>query len=300
MADVKRLIIRLLPPILTDLLRAAKHRVGQPASLQHAISNAVSGGPPEWEAVGLDKWTASNGWLHPSIVQTQADKWRDFAASIKHPQAFGLNHEANPGAVVNITAHNLTMTFAYGVARAIATDGKVGPTSILDWGGGIGHYASLVGELFPETRFDYVIRELETLAEAGRPLLPEVKFVCDDDEALSRPFDLIFASSSLQYSHDVYTVLQKMIDTGSRWIMVCRMPFIDTVDDFVVIQRPYRYGYDTEYSGWFLNRFKFIEFMETRGYRLDREFLNDERPVVPNAPEQCVYRAYLFENGGAA
>jgi putative methyltransferase (TIGR04325 family) len=295
MANWKSLLVRLLPPIVTDMLRALKQRSGGSRSLGSALAGAATGGPPEWEAVGIDRWTVSNGWLHPSIVATQADKWKSFSQEIRAPMPFGRSHEANPGAAVNITAHNITMTFAYGVARAIAARGEAGaPVGILDWGGGIGHYASLVHELYPEVRFDYVIRELETLAEAGRPLLPDVRFVCDDQEALSRSYDLIFASSSLQYSRGVYDVLKMMARTGSRWIMVCRMPFVDAADDFVVIQRPYRYGYDTEYSGWFLNRFKFIEFMKAEGYSLEREFLNDERPYVPNAPEQCVYRAYLF------
>jgi len=36
-------------------------------------------------------------------------------------------------------------------------------------------------------------------------------------------------------------------------------------------------------------------FMQSRGYQLDREFLNDERPQVTNAPEQCSYRGFLFK-----
>jgi hypothetical protein len=39
--------------------------------------------------------------------------------------------------------------------------------------------------------------------------------------------------------------------------------------------------------------------MQKHGYRLDREFLNDERPAVANAPEQCSYRGFLFERSGA-
>lgn len=295
MANARQVIVRLLPPILTDLLRAAKHRAGQANSLKEALGNAVSGEKPEWEAVPADRWTASNGWLHPSIVATQIEKWREFSQSIRSPEPFGKSHEANPGAVVNVSAHNITMTFGYAVGRVIAEKQNGDPTRLLDWGGGIGHYASLAGELFPRAHFDYVIRELETLAEAGRPLLPQVSFLCDDDEALSRSYDLIFASSSLQYSRDIYGLLSKMAESGSRWIMVCRMPFIDHAHDFVVLQRPHRYGYNTEYTGWFLNRFKFIDFMKAKGYRLDREFLNDERPFVPNAPEQCTYRGYLFE-----
>lgn len=295
MANARRVIVRLLPPILTDLLRAAKNRIGQANSLKEALGNVALGEEPEWEAVSADRWTVSNGWLHPSIVATQIEKWREFSQSIQSPEPFGKSHEANPGAAINISAHNITMTFGYAVGRIITEKQNWEPVRLLDWGGGIGHYASLASELFPGVHFDYVIRELDTLANAGRSLLPQVSFLCDDDEALSQPYDLIFASSSLQYSRNIYDLLSKIAESGSRWIMVCRMPFVDHTDDFVVLQRPHRYGYDTEYTGWFLNRFKFIDFMKAKGYRLDREFLNDERPFVSNSPEQCSYRGYLFE-----
>jgi hypothetical protein len=35
--------------------------------------------------------------------------------------------------------------------------------------------------------------------------------------------------------------------------------------------------------------------MQQCGYKLDREFLNDERPMVAGAPEQCSYHGFLFE-----
>ena len=54
--------------------------------------------------------------------------------------------------------------------------------------------------------------------------------------------------------------------------MVTRSPFVEQHDDFVVVQRPYKYGYLTEYPAWFINRHRFITFIETRGLVREREF----------------------------
>jgi putative methyltransferase (TIGR04325 family) len=293
MAVLKRIAVQLLPPLITDLLRKI-FRSRADRSLMQGIKDAMRTAPPEWEAVPESNWIATDGWLHPSIVDTQAAKWEDFVKSIRRPNALGVAHEAKPGVPVNVSSHNIIMTFGYVLGRAIATC-RDQPVRILDWGGGIGHYALLARQLYPEANIEYTICELQPLVDAGRKLISDVAFTADGDEALKGSYDLFYASSSLQYVRDFYRLLQKITASGSRWVMVCRMPFVDVANDFVVVQRPQRYGYDTEYTGWFLNRNRFVSFMEKHGYSLDREFLNDERPVVANAPEQCSYRGFLFE-----
>jgi len=296
MAALKRIAVLLLPPLVTDLLRgivrSPSTRPG--GSLVEEIKGVMKPAPPEWEAVPEIDWIATDGWMHPSIVDTQIAKWAGFVKSIRRPNALGVAHEAKPGAPVDVSSHNIIMTFGYVLGRAIATR-RDQPVRVLDWGGGSGHYALLARQLYPEAMIHYTICELQPLADAGRKLVADVAFTADGDEALKGSYDLFYASSSLQYVRDFYGLLQKITANGSRWVMVCRMPFVDVANDFVVVQRPQRYGYDTEYTGWFLNRNRFVGFMEEHGYSLDREFLNDERPVVANAPEQCSYRGFLFE-----
>ena len=296
MAALRRIAVLLLPPLFTDLLRRiVRSPSTRPSgSLVEGIKGVVKPAPPEWEAVPESDWIAADGWLHPSIVDTQIAKWNGFVEQIRRPNALGVAHEAKPGVPVNVSSHNILMTFGYVLGRAIATR-RDQPVRVLDWGGGIGHYALLARQLYPEAAIRYTICELPPLADAGRKLASDVVFAADGDEALKGSYDLFYASSSLQYVRDFYGLLQKITANGSRWVMICRMPFVDVANDFVVVQRPQRYGYDTEYTGWFLNRNKFVSFMEKHGYRLDREFLNDERPVVANAPEQCSYRGFLFE-----
>jgi putative methyltransferase (TIGR04325 family) len=296
MTRFKRIAVQLLPPLLTDVLRNLRRRraTGQRGSAAEQFREAIRGAAPEWEAVPEVDWIVTDGWLHPSIVDTQVAKWENFSGSIARPKPLGMAHEALPGAPVNVSSHNIMMTFGYVLGRAVATASNR-PVRVLDWGGGIGHYALLARQLFPETPIDYTICELQPLVEAGRKLVADAAFTSDGAASLTASYDLVYASSSLQYVRDVYDLLAKIAKSGSRWIMICRMPFVDQADDFVVVQRPQRYGYDTEYTGWFLNRNKFVRFMQRCGYELDREFLNDERPTVTGAPEQCSYRGFLFE-----
>ena len=79
---------------------------------------------------------------------------------------------------------------------------------------------------------------------------------------------------------------------AGRYLYVARVPVALTAPSFVVIQRPYVHGYDTEYLGWVLNR---DELVEAAGLPLAREFLLDARFSAAGAPEDPVeHRSFLF------
>ncbi len=91
----------------------------------------------------------------------------------------------------------------------------------------------------------------------------------------------------------------RFVRQTDRYLYVTRQPFVETAGSFVVVQRPYRYGYMTEYPGWFLNRGEFLAETRALGLTLVREFLVAERPMVPGAPEQAEYRGFLFTTSNA-
>jgi putative methyltransferase (TIGR04325 family) len=165
---------------------------------------------------------------------------------------------------------------------------------MLDWGGGIGHYAIYARALLPEVALDYHCRDLPRFAAAAKDVLPEAAFHDADETALARTYDLVLASSSLHYSRDWRAALAKLAAVAAPYLYVTRQPFVETAASFVVVQRPYRYGYMTEYPGWFLNRAEFLGETRALGLQLLREFLIAERPVVRGAPEQADYRGFLF------
>jgi hypothetical protein len=67
----------------------------------------------------------------------------------------------------------------------------------------------------------------------------------------------------------------------------------------VVIQRPSRHGYVTEYVSWVLNRQEFLSHVEGLGMTLIREILVGDGPAVHGAPEPCEFNSFLFAHAAS-
>lgn len=303
-AAIRRVALLSLPPIVVGALRRLRslRRINVPhaeppqadASVTLQVDpGALPSAPPEWEMVADtdEVWAAHGGWVHASILRTQLGKWPDFLRSVEGSKALGQSHEAAAGTAPDYSTHNTIMSFGYALGRVADRREAV---SVLDWGGGLGHYYVYARALFPPLRLDYVIKDFAGFCEAGRKLLPDVNYVSDEAEALSCSYDFVFASSSLHYTRDHYGLLGRLCDSAAGWLMVTRTPTIENHDDFVVVQRPHMYGYMTEYPGWFINRQRLLDFVTARGFCLEREFLVAEEPYVPNAPEQARDSGFLF------
>jgi putative methyltransferase (TIGR04325 family) len=184
------------------------------------------------------------------------------------------------------------MTFGYVISRIAITQPKV---SILDWGGGVGLYFLFAKELFPALSIDYVVKDVTQLCAIGREIVPEITFFDDENAALSRTYDLVFASGSVQYTQDFYALATMLCAIARQSVMITRLPIVEESDDFVVLQRPYSSGYRTEIPGWFVNRKRFVHHIERQGFSLVREFMLEERPDVPNAPDHYRYAGFLFD-----
>ena len=102
------------------------------------------------------------------------------------------------------------------------------------------------------------------------------------------------ASGSLQYIHDWQKCFASLARAARRYVYVTRVPIVIENPSFVVVQRPYKRGYLTEYPGWFINRTELLSSASSLGLRLDREFLVGEGMRVAGAPEQAVTRGFLF------
>jgi putative methyltransferase (TIGR04325 family) len=256
-------------------------------------SETVQHWPVEWEIVPDTQavWSSGEGWGHESILQAQLDKWPDFLRSVEGPRALGQSHEAAAGAEADYRTHNTIMSFGYALSRA--AEGRQ-TLSVLDWGGGLGHYYVYARALCPALNLDYTVKDLPGFCEAGRKLLPSIDFEADDVKSLSRSYNFVFASGSLQYTRDYYGLLARLCDSAADWLMVTRVPTIENGDDLIVVQRPHMYGYMTEYAGWIVNRRRLLDFVLARGFSLEREFLVAEELSVPNATERSYCAGFLF------
>jgi putative methyltransferase (TIGR04325 family) len=187
--------------------------------------------------------------------------------------------------------HNTMMCYAYVAALAARNKQAL---SLLDWGGGLGLYYPLTKNVVPDVKIDYHCKELRLLCEKGRLLFPDAHFYDEDNECFARTYDLVLISASLQYAEDWKSAVSQLAGASRSYVYVTRLPIVHKAPSFVVVQRPYQYGYQTEYLGWFLNRQEFLDHMNSLNLELMREFLINERPAVPNAPEQAEYRGFLY------
>src|SRR5438093_2513597 len=140
---------------------------------------------PEWEYVPEGFAKPVTGWDVPAVEAAYRRRWPEFLAATRGVGTLGLAHEVPTGQPV-VTEdpgwHNAVLTFGYVLARAAR--GREQP-SLLDWGGGPGHYYVLARALLPELRLDYHSRDLPRLVALGRELLPEARFH-DNDACLER------------------------------------------------------------------------------------------------------------------
>jgi putative methyltransferase (TIGR04325 family) len=190
-----------------------------------------------------------------------------------------------------MASHNMLVSFAYVLARAAHGRDVL---SVLDWGGGLGHYAVLARAVLPEVTLDWHCREMPSVASAGARVNPDVTFHTDD-ACLEQSYDVVLASSSLQYAPDWQALLRRLARATSGFLLVTRLPIALEARSFVVLQRAQGYGYATEYLGWVVSRDELLAEASAAGLGLDRELLLDAWLSAAEAPEDPVgHRGFLF------
>lgn len=301
-AQVRLAVKAVTPPLLWGALKEAKGRL-RPASLADAPATPLEPAErPEWEYVP-EGWARAGtdprvkGWDVDAIAAAYRLRWPSFVRALEGSGPLGVAHEVTDETVPrdDRAAHNTLVSFAYALALAAAGQDRV---SLLDWGGGCGHYALVARAVLPHTEVDYTCRDVPRLAALGRELLPEDRFV-SDDSCLGRPYDLVLVSGSLQYSPDWPGTLRSLAAATGRYLLVTRLPIAQTSPSFVVVQRPYAYGYDTEYLGWVVNRGELLAVAEAAGLELIRELLVEAWLSAPGAPESPVeHRGFLLRRSG--
>jgi putative methyltransferase (TIGR04325 family) len=254
---------------------------------QRPVAQAADLSRPEWEYIPEGWSYPTRGWDAEAVADAYARKWPDYLEAIRAPKPLGVHHETAEVLTGDAGAHNMLVTFAYVLALAARGRGRL---SVLDWGGGFGHYQALARSVLPDLELDWHVEETPPVAARGRGLNPEVTFH-DDDSALDGRYELVVASSSLQYAEHWRALLERLAGAAERYLYVARVPVALHAPSFVVIQRPYVHGYDTEYLGWVLNRDELLAVAPP----LAREFLLDARFSAVGAPEDPIdHRSFLF------
>jgi putative methyltransferase (TIGR04325 family) len=270
---------RYLPPALVDALRYLS------ADWEYV--------PQGWHVEDA----AIEGWNDPSVAKAQEEHWPTLLRNLEGPGPLGVSHFPWSETRENRADHNAMMSFAYVLALAARKKDRL---SMLDVGGGAGHYYLYSQALLPEVALEYHCQDLPSLCRLGRKLLPRVQFHEAESEALGRHYDLVVASSSLHYFEDWRGVARRLAMAAEDLLYVARLQTVARVPSFVVVQRPHRAGYLTEYLSWFLNRDEVLHCFDEAGMDLRREFVYAEDWCVKGAPEQGTCRGFLFRRRSAA
>jgi putative methyltransferase (TIGR04325 family) len=294
----------LTPPIVLLVVKKLSislgHRRPDPIPLSEPDSPPPQPHPPEWEYVPEGWRRPAKGWDVEAVADAQVARWPAFLTAVEANGPLGIHHEAATADHVasdDHSAHNTVLSYGYVLARAAHGRARL---SVLDWGGGIGHYFALSRALLPEVELDWCVKDVQALAERGREVLPQVEFTADDG-VLARRFDLVLASGSLQYAEDWRTTLAALGEAAERFLYVTRLPVALEVPSFVVLQRAYAHGYDTEYLGWVLSRAELLAEARSAGLELERELLLEALLSADGAPERPVgHRGFLFRPQSAA
>jgi putative methyltransferase (TIGR04325 family) len=226
------------------------------------------------------------------VIEAYRNKLATFRGILAGPGPIAVPTSASTLTTTpSVTEQNAVLAFAYSLVLAARTHDSV---SVLDWGGGIGLYSLLARALLPpNVTVEFHCRELPLLCSYGREAMPEVHFH-EDDSCLDRTYDLVIASSSLQYTEDWAPLLARLSGAASGLVYLAGVPVVVSNPSFVVLQRAYKYGFDTEYLSWVFNRDALLECAQRANLELVREFLLGYKPLVSGAPEQSETHALLF------
>jgi putative methyltransferase (TIGR04325 family) len=270
----------LLPPLLARPI-ARLWPSNERAVLEYA--------PRGWNTI--DNEPESSGWDNETVVAAERGKWEAFCRNSRGVGPLGFSHESTDLTITdNVSYHNIHLTFGYVLARVAGQRTRI---SVLDWGGGLGHYYVLGRTMLPELQLDYCCHEVPLMCVHGRELCPDVEF-CSDEACLQKEYDLVMINGSLGYFRDWKSILASLSRCAARYLFLTRTLVVDESESFVVLQHTDEYNYNSDMLTQVFNRREMLAVAETAGLKIEREFVVGKGPTIVNAPEQCVDSGWLL------
>jgi putative methyltransferase (TIGR04325 family) len=283
---LKKAVRLLTPPILLAAVRRLRGR-NEMALLEYA--------PQGWQT-SLDRNSSNQGWNVETIVAVEKEKWNGFCHNLEGPKPLGFSHEDNDLSIVRSSYfHNIHITYAYVLALAARYKSRL---SLLDWGGGLGHYYLLGRAVLPEVEIEFHCREVPLMCEQGNELCPEVNFHADDT-CLERNYDVVMINGSLGYFPDWQNLLARLCGTAKDYLFLTRVLVVEQSPTFVARQHTDVYNYNSEMLTQVFNRNEVLQTVAATGFQLVREFVVGPGPTVAGAPEQCLDCGWLFKRDDA-
>jgi putative methyltransferase (TIGR04325 family) len=111
--------------------------------------------------------------------------------------------------------------------------------NVLDFGGACGaHYFHTRKFINPKIKINWIVVETPTMVKAAKELENEELHFCDSlDEAIKKleQIDLLHTSGTLQCVDEPYKYLDKILNSGSKWLLFNRLGLNQADDDVIVI-----------------------------------------------------------------
>ena len=283
-SPARDLVLSLTPPAVVEAARFLKRTLRPTRPVWEAL-------PKGWAAARADPTV--KGWNIATAVEATVARARDFGtANLSARLPFGLNPETVNRPATSIEFHNTAESFVHAF---LSSTRLLRRASVLDWGGGIGHYSQICRAVASDLELDYHCRELPEFARRGREIYPIVTFH-DDESWRERTYDFVFASSSLHYVESWRDKLRELAAVApGRRLFITRIPVVFEAASFVFVQRPYAWGFGTEYASWCFNRCEFLQGATELGLSPAWEFVTGERAEIAGAPEVAEFRGFLFD-----
>ncbi|HNX90686.1 MAG TPA: hypothetical protein PKY78_00280 [Candidatus Omnitrophota bacterium] len=288
--NIKRFVKAVVPPIFIILLDKVKKYFADRGKTEFEYI------PEGWSYVA--KPGAMDGWNEKSILEVYKKEWPKYLSMTSSTAPLYSNPAAPYSSDINtrVKGHNVIMSFAYSVLTAA---GGKKSLSLFDWGGGIGFYSLFAKAILPGVDIQYSCRDMDVFVKHANENTPNALFY-SDDSWIKNKYDFVMASASVQYKTEWKELLRDLVSVASGYVYIAQLPVVPKEKSFVFIQRPYKYGYNTEYLGWCLNKKEFLSCAKDLGLELVREFTYGYELPILNAPEQNEYSGFLFFKKGTA
>lgn len=112
------------------------------ANIRASVASEMTYLPDGWQHT-------TGGWHDAGVVEAQERHWPTLVANLEGPGPLGVSHLPWSATREDRAHHNTMMSYGYVLARASRQrDGL----SVLDWGGGAGHYYLYSRALLPDSR----------------------------------------------------------------------------------------------------------------------------------------------------
>jgi putative methyltransferase (TIGR04325 family) len=241
-------------------------------------------------------WYAIKGWNDQSVADAQESHWPVLLANLQGPGPLGVAHFPWHTTREDRADHNVMMSYGYVLALAARKKERL---SMLDWGGGVGHYCLYNKALLPEVEIEYHCYDVPNLCRVGKRLLPGIDITDNESDLLARHYELVVSSSSLHYFEDWRREVRKLAAVTREFLYVSRLQTVTQSSSFVVAHRVHHDGYE-EFLSWCINIREFVDCVEECGLELTREFVYYSKSTIRRAPEKADCRGFLFRRRAGA